>query len=202
MPQIRRAILVVDRTLGHDDLVCLVDRLWPSGVFEERLAAALLLDRQAEQITAADLPWLEGLIRQAGTWALVDVLVPRPVAAADANDPAATTAVLESWVTDEDFWLRRSALLAHLMGMRAGAGNWERFAQYSDALLSDREFFVRKAMGWVLREAARRDPARVGDWVAARTDRISGVALREAVKPLEPDDRQRLLAAYREGRRA
>lgn len=201
VPQVRRAIRVAGR-LGHDDLVDVVDRLWCSAVFDERLAAALLLDRHASLVAAVDLPWLEAMVRQAGTWALVDVLVPRPLSAAGADDAAATTAVLDDWVADEDFWLRRAALLAHLVDLRAGTGDWERFTRHADTLLGDREFFVRKAMGWVLRETARRDPGRVYAWVAERTDRISGVALREAVKPLDAGARERLLAAYREGRRA
>jgi 3-methyladenine DNA glycosylase AlkD len=201
VPQVRRAIRVAGR-LGHDDLVAVVDRLWHSAVFDERLAAALLLDRHASLVTADDLLWLEVMVREAGTWALVDVLVPRPLSAANADEAAATTAVLDAWVADEDFWLRRAALLAHLVDLRAGAGDWARFTRYADTLLGDREFFVRKAMGWVLRETARRDPVGVRDWVARRTDQISGVALREAVKPLDPSDRDGLLAAYREGRRA
>ena len=200
VPQARRAIRAAGRTVEHDELIGLVDRLWAGGVFDTRLAAALLLDRHATVFRAADLAWLTGLIREAGTWALVDLLVPRPLAAADADDAEATTAVLDAWLCDEDFWLRRSAILAHLIALRAGQGNWERFAEYADRLLADREFFVRKAIGWVLRDAARQDPERVAAWVAARTDRISGVALREAVKPLEPATAQALRAAYADGR--
>ncbi len=185
--------------MGPDDLIGLVEQLWASGVFDQRLAAALLLDRHARVIRATDLPWLTSLIRDAGTWALVDLLVPRPLAAADADDPVKTTEVLDGWSRDEDFWLRRAAILAHLVGLRAGAGDWERFARYADQLLADREFFVRKAIGWVLRDAGRRDPKRVAAWVAARTDRISAVALREAVKPLDQATASALRAAHAEG---
>ena len=126
--------------------------------------------------------------------------MPRPLAAADADDAVATTEVLDAWSRDEDLWLRRSTILAHLIGLRSGEGDWERFARYADQLLADREFFVRKAIGWVLRDAGRQDPERVAAWVAARTDRISGVALREAVKPLDPATAQALRAAYARGR--
>ncbi|HVM18614.1 MAG TPA: DNA alkylation repair protein, partial [Egibacteraceae bacterium] len=62
-----------------------------------------------------------------------------------------------------------------------------------------REFFIRKAVGWVLREVGRGDPAWVVRWLAPRTDRASGVTVREAVKYLPSDERERLLAAYRAG---
>ncbi len=69
-------------------------------------------------------------------------------------------------------------------------------------MLEEREFFIRKAIGWVLRETGRQDPARVAAWLAPRTGRASGVTMREAVKHLQPADQERLLAAYRERRPA
>ncbi len=202
VPEARRAIRLAEGRPTSDEVRGLATALWSSGVFDQRLAAALVLDRHAAAVRAADLPWLEGLLREARTWALVDVLVPRPLAATDASDPAATSAVLDQWARDGDFWLRRSALLAHLIGLRGGGGNWQRFAGYADTMLQDGEFFVQKAMGWVLRETARQDPERVRDWVAPRTDRIRRVTLREALKPLPPEDRDRLLQAFLEGRPA
>ena len=200
VPAARAAVRTAAPTLARDELLAVVDLLWGRGVHDTRLAAAILLDRECAAMQPVDLPQLETMIREAGTWALVDVLVPRPVAAIDDADTMATTAALDRWCSDENLWLRRSALLSHLVPFRADWGNWERFTRYADSLLEDRQFFVRKAMGWVLREASRSRPEVVAEWLAPRTDRISGVALREAVKPLEPADREGLLAAYRAGR--
>ena len=107
--------------------------------------------------------------------------------------------VLDRWAADDDFWVRRTALLALLPGLRTGAGDLERFYRYADAMLDEREFFIRKAIGWVLRETGRKRPASVRDWLAPRTGRASGVTMREAVKYLAPDDAERLMAAYRRG---
>jgi 3-methyladenine DNA glycosylase AlkD len=51
--------------------------------------------------------------------------------------------------------------------------------------LSDREFFIRKAIGWALREFARVDPTWVREFVAAREDELSGLSKREALKHVE-----------------
>jgi 3-methyladenine DNA glycosylase AlkD len=64
-------------------------------------------------------------------------------------------------------------------------------------MLEEREFFIRKAIGWVLRETAKRRPDEVFSWLAARTDRISGVTIREAVKYLDERRADRLIEAYR-----
>ena len=66
----------------------------------------------------------------------------------------------------------------------------------------EREFFIRKAIGWVLRDTGRRRPDLVAAWLEPRIGQVSGVTLREAVKPLPPETAARLLAAYRARPRA
>ena len=62
-------------------------------------------------------------------------------------------------------------------------------------MLDDKEFFIRKAIGWVLRDTARKRPTMVYDWLLPRAGRASKVTLREAVKPLSETQRRTLLAA-------
>ncbi len=83
------------------------------------------------------------------------------------------------------------------MPLRRGEGDFERFGRYADQMLEEKEFFIRKAIGWVLRETAKRRPELVADWLAPRVHRASGVTMREAVKPLPAEVRERLLAGYR-----
>jgi hypothetical protein len=49
--------------------------------------------------------------------------------------------VLDLWAIDDDFWIRRSALLALLGGLRGGEGDFVRFATYFDSMLADKQFF-------------------------------------------------------------
>ena len=101
---------------------------------------------------------------------------------------------IDTWATDEDFWVRRSALLALLPGIRAGQPDLERFERYAAPMLAEKEFFIRKATGWVLREISKRDPRWVADWTARHATVISGVTFREAVRRLPPDEGARLRA--------
>ena len=104
-------------------------------------------------------------------------------------------AVLDRWAVDEDFWIRRASLLALLVPLRRGAGDFDRFSRYADAMLDEREFFIRKAIGWVLRDTARKRPDLVYQWLLPRAARASGVTIREAVKPLSEAQRAEVLAA-------
>jgi 3-methyladenine DNA glycosylase AlkD len=176
--------------------------LWDRPLFECRLAAVLLLTDRRKLLRASDAPLVERMLRTAGTWALVDGL------AADVmgfliGQHDELLPVLDRWAADDNFWIRRSALLALLVPLRRGdPANFARFARYADAMLEEREFFIRKAIGWVLRETGKRQPALVAGWLAPRVHRVSGVTIREAVKWLPAADRDALLAGYRASRPA
>jgi 3-methyladenine DNA glycosylase AlkD len=164
------------------------------------MTAAILLELGADALTVDDLPLLERLLRESGTWALVDWIAGDVVARMRIATPR-VEATLARWSRDDDFWIRRASLLAHLRRLRAG-DELGAFADYADALLDEKEFFIRKAIGWVLRESGKRRPADVAAWLAPRTHRASGVTMREAVKYLPPEEAARLMTAYREKRPA
>jgi 3-methyladenine DNA glycosylase AlkD len=191
--QVTRAFLGSHPDLGHDELVALADALWAKPIHERRAAAVDLLERRVRLLGPADMPLIERLLRESRTWALVDGLAVNVAGALLISDPSVASA-LDRWARDDDFWLRRSSLLAHLRRLRAG-GELGDFARYADAMLGEREFFIRKAIGWVLREAGKRRPDEVVAWLEPRVGRASGVTMREAVKYLPPADVERLRRA-------
>jgi 3-methyladenine DNA glycosylase AlkD len=203
MPDIRRVIREATgrRGLAHDEAIELATVLWRAPVHERRMAAVMVLERSAAVLSADDLALIERLVRESGTWALVDGLATGVVGRIVEADAGPTAPILDRWATDGDFWVRRASLIAELRALRAGAP-LDRFVARADPMLGEREFFIRKAIGWVLREAGRRRPSEVAAWLAPRTHRASGVTMREAVKYLEPDLGAALMRAYREKRRA
>jgi 3-methyladenine DNA glycosylase AlkD len=173
--------------------------LWAAPVHERRAAAVFLLAGSADRLRREDLPFLEGLARASRTWALLDPLALDVVGPLVEANPDGLRTDLDRWAVDGDFWVRRASLLAELRPIRHGAP-MDRFLARADAMLEEREFFIRKAIGWVLREAGKPRPDEVGAWLTPRTHRASGVTMREAVKYLPAADRDRLIAAHRERR--
>jgi 3-methyladenine DNA glycosylase AlkD len=180
--------------LSHDDLLDLVGALWAAPVHERRMAAVELLRICLDRLRGQDVAVLERLLRQSHTWALVDPLA-TGVAGPLAERYAELGVVLDRWAGDRDFWIKRAALLALVGPLRRGEGDFGRFARYADAMLEDKEFFVRKAIGWVLRETARKRPGLAYTWLLPRAAQASAVTIREAIKPLSEQQRAAILAA-------
>jgi len=181
-------------TLSHDEVIALATALWATPVYERRLVAVELLDLYSDTLGPADGPVIEQLLRDSATWALVDGLAIHVVGRL-VDRYQELGSMLDRWANDSDFWIRRSAMLALLVALRRGQGDFERFSRYADAMLDDSEFFIRKAIGWVLRDTAKKRPDLVYRWLLPRSSRASGVTIREAVKPLSIPQREAVLAA-------
>ena len=203
LPALRQVVRAVKREhpgLNRQGLVALVSLLWRRRQFERRMTAVLLLEAFEPLLRPTDMRLLERLIRQSKTWAFVDelaIVVTGPLV----ERAPELLRVLDRWAGDDDFWLRRSAMLALLRPLRRGDGDFTRFAGYAEVMLDEREFFIRKAIGWVLRETAKKRPDLVYRWLIPRCAGASGVTVREAVKYLSPRQRADVLDAYASARR-
>jgi 3-methyladenine DNA glycosylase AlkD len=182
--------------LARADVVRLAGGLWERPVHELRMAAVSILELYSSTLQAKDIRLLEKMLRESRTWALVDNLAASVVGPLWDRYPQLGSEI-DRWAEDDDFWIRRSALMASLKALRAGGGDFERFCRYADAMLEEREFFIRKAIGWVLRDTSRKRPEMVAAWVGPRTHRMSGVTIREAVKKLPAEQAAAFLAAYK-----
>ena len=195
VPAVRAAAKRVRKAhpaLARPTAVALAEALWREPIHERRMAAIELLALYQDRLDPADMALLERLLRESKTWALIDALSANVAGGMVERHPE-LCAVLDRWATDPDFWIRRSALLALLVPLRNGGGDFERFGRYADAMLEEKEFFIRKAIGWVLRDTGKKTPDRVAAWLAPRAARASGLTLREATKHLPEGTRRRLL---------
>jgi len=128
------------------------------------------------------LPLWEALIRESAWWDRVDLLASNLVGPLLLQHRGALAPELERWVRDPHLWVRRSALLAHLNHKQATA--WPQLSRHCLLLAGEKEFFIRKAIGWVLRQYARTDPAAVLAFLEAHEASLAGLSKREARKHL------------------
>ncbi|MFV0525938.1 MAG: DNA alkylation repair protein [Acidimicrobiales bacterium] len=130
------------------------------------------------------LPLYRDLILATGWWDTVDELAGRHVGGILARSRAETTPVVAAWADADGLWLRRSAVLSQL---HHGADtDTDLLAAVLDANLEDSRFgstfWIRKAVGWALRQHARSDPGWTRAFLADRHDRLSGLSRREAAR--------------------
>ncbi|MCW2932490.1 MAG: alkylation repair enzyme [Actinomycetia bacterium] len=189
VPDMRRAVKAAASGypgLDREGMVAWAVALWREPVHERRMAAVEVLRLALKQLRADDLATVEELIREARTWALVDSLAGEIAGTIALRDPAGWPRI-DGWAADADFWVRRSAVLALLPGIRCGQPDLARFERYAGPMLPEKEFFIRKAIGWALRELSKRDPAWVATWTTAHATEMSGVTFGEATRRLPLD---------------
>ena len=155
---------------------------------EERYAAIELTGHRyyREHQRPAVLDLYRHLVVAGAWWDLVDVIAGNRVGLVLRAFPDEVTPVVRDWATDDDLWVRRTAVLSQLGSKGATDTDLLRHVleQNLEDSLHGREFFVRKAVGWALRQHARRDPDWVLAFVAEHEDRLSGLSRREALKHL------------------
>jgi 3-methyladenine DNA glycosylase AlkD len=190
-----RAFCATHADLDHDSLVAIASALFATRAFDLRSAAIALLERKRALLEPRDAEWLVELARAGACWAHVDYLVTQVIGPRLEGEPSMPRRA-RAWAKDDAFWVRRVALLVDLAPLRRGGGDFALFASIAAPMVVEREFFIAKAIGWVLREVSKKRPALVRDFLLAHGARASGVTWREATKYL-PAPMKRRVAATR-----
>ncbi|MBT2531593.1 DNA alkylation repair protein [Arthrobacter sp. ISL-48] len=185
VPEVRKLTLGAAADYPFESLEELrssVLELWRGAtVREERYAAIDLTGLRLAAREPAMLPIYEEIIRSGAWWDFVDGVAVRLCALLQAHRPM-MTAVLHDWSRDKDLWIRRASITAQLKAK--AQTDTELLRDVIEANLADPEFFIRKAIGWALREYGKTDPDWVRDFVAGAG--LSPLSRREALRNLEP----------------
>jgi 3-methyladenine DNA glycosylase AlkD len=156
--------------------------LWKLPYREERYCAIAYARQHTEFITPSALRLYERMIRDGAWWDFVDEIAVNLVGGVLGNFRPETRPMIERWIDDPDMWIRRTAILAHLKHKNATDA-----AQLFDHCLRrahEREFFIRKAIGWALREYSKTDPRAVRAFLAKNRQRLSKLSFDEGSKHL------------------
>lgn len=129
------------------------------------------------------LPLYEQMIVTSAWWDTVDVLAVHRVGTLLKNDPAKLKPILLRWAKDENLWKRRTAILSSL-NFKQDADLDFLFATMMPSL-ERKEFWLRKAIGWALRQQARCHEAEVVAFVRAHEAQLSGLSKREALRNIQ-----------------
>lgn len=182
-PTVRRTVRALARTHPFSDteqLLATAMELWTNAQHREaRYAAIMLTDSPIGKGEARFLPFYAVVIETGQWWDFVDAVAPRLCELLQV-DRGMMAALLREWSVHPNFWFRRAAIIAQLPAK--GATDVALLRDVIEPNLADREFFIRKAIGWALRQQARTDPGWVLRFVAEHE--LSPLSRREALKHL------------------
>jgi 3-methyladenine DNA glycosylase AlkD len=179
-----------NRHLGPEYVFDLCRGLWQSGYHEEKTLAIKLLSLYPDFLGLDEMPLLEGMLEASTGWDHVDAISIHLVGSVLGRDRRAYR-YLRKWGRSENFWMRRASLISQILLFRDGRGDKRLFFGLAGRMMEEKEFFVRKAIGWALREMSKSDPDGVFHYLMEARQRASGLTMREASKRLP--ERQRAL---------
>ena len=146
---------------------------------QTQYVATGLLGRYQAILSFDDLPWVLGLVQSKSWWDTVDALV-KTIGPVVRRAGAKGKRAMDAAVRHGNFWVRRIAML-HQLGLRDEVDT-ARLFRYAELLATEKEFFIRKAIGWALRDYAWHDWRAVEKFLKTTQIELSGLTVREASK--------------------
>lgn len=154
--------------------------LWNCEEREFQKTAMDILDKQKKLLAPEDMEWLLEITLSKSWWDTIDVLAPHIFGFLFSKYPELIEEYADKWIEDDNFWLQRAAILFQLN--YKDKMNEELLHKYIYHRLDSEEFFIQKAIGWVLRQYGRTNPDNVREFVN-RTN-LKPLSRREALKNL------------------
>jgi 3-methyladenine DNA glycosylase AlkD len=174
-----RTVLAGTRRPDEADCTAIALRCWALPQREYHYFAADYLRRHAGRCSSDFLPVARHLVTTVPWWDTVDLLAAHVVGALVAADPP-MAADMDRWIADKDLWVARTALL-HQLRYKEHTDT-DRLFSYCLLQSGHTDFFIRKAIGWCLREYAKTDPEAVRSFLARERGRFAPLTVREALK--------------------
>ncbi len=158
----------------------LVDGLWELPHREEKYLALGVARHFRKYVTPESLPLYRRLIVDGAWWDLVDEVATQLIGDLVVGCPEEVWPVVDRWIEDENMWLRRTAIICQVGSKERTDA--DRLFRFCAQRAFEKEFFIRKAIGWALRQYAREEPELVARFVIDQRDHLSGLSYREATK--------------------
>ena len=175
-------ILRTARRSDRDELLCFASRCWSEPEREFHYLGADALKAGHHHLDPTVLDDLAALITTHSWWDTVDTLASWPVGSIVIRHREAAT-VMDAWIGSDNLWIARTAILHQLRA--ADATDVDRLFGYALARAADTDFFIRKAIGWSLRQYAHTDHVAVQRFVKTHAGELSNLTRREALKNIE-----------------
>ncbi|MFG6495600.1 DNA alkylation repair protein [Fictibacillus sp. UD] len=181
MKETMKAFIKENGLLAHNELFPFLKEVWAMPEREMQMAGLSLADKLKKQMTIEDIEWIEYIIVNKSWWDTVDHIAKHIAGYYFLKFPEEITHVTERWIDSKNIWLMRSAILFQL-GYKDKTDK-ELLAHIIKETKYEQDFFIRKGIGWALREYAYTN----GDWVweFVHKEELSPLSYKEAIKNIK-----------------
>ena len=159
----------------------LIYELWANNHRECQYIAIDLLQPIAKKLTPDHLSILENMIKTKSWWDTVDVIAPALVGEILKKHPEYKIKYIYRWMNEKNVWLQRSSIIFQLK--YGSSTDWDLLTESILKNDTSKEFFIRKAQGWALRQYSKYEPVKVKDFVEANPQ-LSNLTKKEALRNL------------------
>lgn len=171
----------IEGVVSDRDMLPFIDACMSYPEREMWYIALDVIKKYKNKLKADDLSIIETFIIKADWWDIVDIAASHAVGSIYKNSPE-SRGEINDWIHHDNFWLRRTAIIYQL-GYRLKTD--ENLLYHHILLCShEKEFFIRKAIGWALREYSKHRPESVRNFIEIHRDKLSPFSIREGAKYL------------------
>ncbi len=168
------------RELSEKEWPQVAEELWDMPERECQYMAMELFALRKKQLHEGHLPLLEKMIAEKSWWDTVDFLAANIAGPLFRNEPQLIAGTIRKWTAASEFWFHRSAILFQLKYGRQT--DEELLFRLCKKYAGEKEFFMRKAIGWALRQYSKTNPDAVRKFINSNS--LSPLSLKEAGKYL------------------
>lgn len=159
-----------------------VKALWKLAHREEKYSAIEFAKQNKRFITVKSYPLYRYLIIDGAWWDLVDDVACNLISDSYVNERDKIKPIIDKWINDKDMWIRRTAILSH--NRHKGQTDWTQLSNHCLQRADEKDFFIRKAIGWALREYSYANPKAVKKFLLENKDKLSPLSFKEGAKQL------------------
>ena len=179
--KLQRPFLVKSYLPEKNELEQIVKTLWQKPQRENQFFAQELVSKYSRRFDKRDISLLEYMVTHKSWWDTVDFIAVKLIGPYFDQYPEQLDSYLKKWMASNNIWLQRCCLLYQLKSK--DKMDVTRLEYIIQKLLGSKEFFINKAIGWVLREYSRTNPKWVKDFVA--NNDLAGLSRREALRLMD-----------------
>jgi 3-methyladenine DNA glycosylase AlkD len=183
-----------NKDASREFIYTLSETLWQGQYHQEKSLAIILLEQYPDFLDNESIPFIESILGSCNGWDHADWTAINLMGEV-LNKDLSMKRHLVRWSGAWSLWLRRASLIAQIKLLRKGEGDRELFYRIARSMTYEKEFFIRKAIGWTVREISKSDEVAARDFLLEIKKDASGLTLREGSKRLPATMKEEVLKA-------